>query len=243
MATHQINMCNQLYTKCRNTRCTNLVDILELEECPNRPNCELSWVRVNLSRQSERQHCHDCEGITPRERAVALVRERRQLARRQTQPAQGESGSQIRAAQNVPQHEEATAPAEHGSAEDEDDDEIINAAQAIVALSQEQMVPNLPQNNYERNIVQGRERRQQRARTEHPPYWLVGNEFEETNAARSLLTLSQRIQPVPNLPSTQIERAPATATFVQSQSAQDEDEARDAASILRSMSQGNGHAP
>ncbi|MCJ1423387.1 hypothetical protein MMC29_001270 [Sticta canariensis] len=191
-------------------------------------------VRVPLNRQSNRQHCDVCERTAPQARInlQQQVRRARLRSGQQTQLPQGESGSQIHATQNLPQHGGPSALAEHWSAEDEE--ERINAARTMIALSRGiQTAPNLPPSETARS----------------PPIASFANsqsaqdEEERINAARTMVALSRGIQTTPNLPPSETARSPPIASFANFQSAQDEDEAHDAASILRNMWQEDEHAP
>ncbi|MCJ1423230.1 hypothetical protein MMC29_001112 [Sticta canariensis] len=97
-------------------------------------------VRTCLSKHGK-QYCEDCERISPRQRRLNKLHSRRRAQRAQ----QSVSGSQINATQNLPQHDGPIAFAGYWPAEDED--ETINAARTMIALSQGiQTVPNLPRN-------------------------------------------------------------------------------------------------
>ncbi|MCJ1471282.1 hypothetical protein MMC07_009930 [Pseudocyphellaria aurata] len=70
-------MCVQKYTKCRNYKCNNVLEMLALRECPRRPNCETTVRRVPIDMSSERIYCDECVLLTRGQRISVRVRERR----------------------------------------------------------------------------------------------------------------------------------------------------------------------
>ena len=118
----------------------NIVQMFHLVECPNKPWCEISMVRVHLNRHCK-QYCEDCEKISPRQRRLNAFNSQRRAQRAQKRV----SGSQINATQNLPQHDGPIAVAEDRSAEDED--ETMSAARTMIALSRG--TPELPPNEAE----------------------------------------------------------------------------------------------
>lgn len=208
--------------------CTNAAQILDLEECPRKPWCQISMVRVSRNRGAK-QYCENCEQIGPRQRVLNAQNSRR----RQRRAQQGLGGSQSNPTRNLPQHDRPIVLAGYRSAEDEDG--TLNAAQTMMALSQGiRTVPTLPPNETAPSLPT----------TPFTNVRSAQNEDEAHDAAaRSMIALSQGIQTAPNPPPNEAEPFPLTPSFVNSQSAEDEDGAHDAASILIDMRQENVHAP
>lgn len=71
-------MCVQKYTSCRNYKCDNICQTLDVLQCPDKPNCETTLVRVPAVRfGSHKVHCDHCAALTP----VQRKRERRKMER------------------------------------------------------------------------------------------------------------------------------------------------------------------
>lgn len=165
-------MCVQKYTKCRNYKCNNLLEILDLDECPHKPNCETEVLRVPIDKSSDRVHCDDCASLTRGQRIGVRAYERRLELHMERHMAQMKQGSdQMRPSEDA-----------RGIQTNAGEQEASGSSPGALAMSREQTTaePRMPSDAEELSLP-----------TTPPIHQSTKSEDEALEAALTLVSMSR----------------------------------------------------